>query len=214
MTAITEYIDFAATHILITSWFLLCVGAAAQNSKRIDKLEAEIAELKQLLNNSFTTHAAVGFVTRWTQRVQRFVINRSYQVANFTQKHAPAVYKQLENVAKELNRDLPSIISKVRTEFNTRLAQTKAFLNNFLEKQAGVPKQYIEYATLGIIATVTLALISIVLTILSLIVSVLCCGCTKSRPVRKAKKTKSGNGPATAPTIGSNNHAVLEAPRK
>jgi len=93
--------------------------------------------------------------------------------------HVQKEYPKWLSFAHEYTKDLPTHATKTATlvhkEGTKHYVHANKLLSTFLSQQ-GVPQQYVQYASLGIIAVVGLLAALITFSILSAILGALCCG--------------------------------------
>ena len=100
-------------------------------------------------------------------------------------------YPKWLSFAHEYTKDLPTHASKTATlvqkEGTKHYIHVNKLLSTFLSQQ-GVPQQYVQYASLGIIAVIGLVAAIITLSILSAILAALCGGKSREEKNRELRR--------------------------
>ena len=100
-------------------------------------------------------------------------------------------YPKWLSFAHEYTKDLPGHASKTATlvqkEGTKHYIHVNKLLSSFLSQQ-GVPQQYVQYASLGILAVVGLLATVITFSILSAILAALCGGKSREQKNRELRK--------------------------
>ena len=100
-------------------------------------------------------------------------------------------YPKWLSFAHEYTKDLPGHATKTATlvqkEGTKHYVHANKLLSNFLSQQ-GVPQQYVQYASLGIIAVVGLVAALITFSILSAVLGAVCCGQSREEKNRELRR--------------------------
>jgi predicted PurR-regulated permease PerM len=176
------------------------VGADARD--RLSALEKELNqvknEMKELVKSLASRESAsfksvAGSITSFAESLLGQVRELGVTLVAAAKAYLPVVVDQLKNFSKDLPGYSQHAFGIVEKQARSSYAIAYQFLSEMLSKQ-GVPKDYVNYVTMGVLFTVGLAVLLITFTIissiLSAIFSLLCCRSKKSATSSKKKKNK------------------------
>jgi len=164
--------------------------AHADLDTRVKKLEDELKTIKETskaILSKLESSSASFFddLPAKAQSIGRSVYDTVLHHSTKTAGHVQKEYPKWLSFAHEYTKDFPTHATKtlatVQKEGTKHYIHGNKLLANFLAAQ-GVPQQYIQYITLGVIALVSLVAIVITLSLLSSILGFICrCGKSKRK---------------------------------
>ena len=164
--------------------------ASADLESRVKKLEDELTIIKKTtqdilgkLESSFFENIPDKIRTS-ALSLYDTVVHHGNKGVHYVHKEHPKWIAAIEEYTKDIPTHVRTLSHTAQTEGVKHYATSHRFLTSFLHQQ-GVPQQYIQYITIGVIGLVLLTVAIITLTILSSLLA-LCCG----RKKRSSNTTK------------------------
>ena len=169
------------------------VPVSADMETRIKKLEDELSTIKEtskailhrLESSIFDNFPAK--VTSSLQSLYDTVMHHGGKTATHVQKEYPKWLNHAHTYTKDIPATANQLAATGHKEGMKHYAQATKVLSTFLTQQ-GVPQQYVSYLTMGVIALVVLVAGLITLTILSSVLTAICCCGGTRRPTAQKKK--------------------------
>ena len=168
---------------------------SADLETRVKKLEDELTTIKETskailhrLENSLV-HNLPSKVTNTFRAVYDRVVHHGTKTASHVQREYPKWLSHAHSYTKDLPTAAQKTAAVVQKEGTKHYLHANKLLSGFLAQQ-GVPSQYIQYITLGVMALIALVVTLITLTILTSIITTICCCGGRKRPSNAQIKKK------------------------
>jgi hypothetical protein len=174
---------------------------------RLNALEKELAQvknelkelLKSLAHRETSWHSYVEMVKEHAVGLSGHVRHLGSHGLGMAKAYVPIIMDHVHHLSKDLPGHSKSLYSLVEASARSYSSLAYQSLSTILSTQ-GVPKQYVNYVTIGILAAVGLAIVlitfTIISTILSVVFSILCCRRKKTSSSSSSKKKKNKSGQA------------------